>query len=51
MSSIKRHLYDMQEEPTAEDMQEYELYCLYKTMHERLEAMDMLEFFAPLMEE
>jgi hypothetical protein len=48
MSSIKQHLYE--EEVSYEDsgMEEYELYLIFKKLHDR--GIN-LEYFEPLMEE
>lgn len=46
MSSIKNYLYNEKYSPSAEDMAEYELYCYFLDMKERMEAEDFLDFFA-----
>ena len=48
MSSIKRYLYDLEQEREEEltELMKYELYCLYHDLKEK--GID-LEYFEPLM--
>ena len=55
MSSIKNYYYEEFIEPNSSgltDMEEYELYCLYKKLSDNLKTRDEVEkYFRPLWEE
>ena len=50
MSNIKNYFYDKNYSPSAEDLEEYEMYCYYLSMKQRAEAEDFLDFFAEAFE-
>lgn len=51
MSNIKQWIWEEENSPSVEDMEEYELYCLYHNLKQRYDNTDVLEFFIPLMED
>ncbi|AIX34430.1 hypothetical protein Syn7803C25_240 [Synechococcus phage ACG-2014f] len=44
MSMVKQHLWQEQHAPTAEDIEEYELYCYYLDMVERYNTTAPMKF-------
>ena len=51
MSLVKQHLWQEQHAPTAEDIEEYELYCYYLDMVERYNTTAPMEFLEEVFSE
>ncbi|AIX27591.1 hypothetical protein Syn7803US13_231 [Synechococcus phage ACG-2014f] len=51
MSMVKQHLWQEQHAPTAEDIEEYELYCYYLDMVERYNTTAPMKFLEEVFSE